>query len=116
MPSKESSLYQVKLKLTCSDLALLQKFEEELKSFLDETSSYTFLRLPTRSHLKTVLRSPHVNKKSREHFVLDVHTSSYTIIDPSNYCSRGLLKRLKKWSGGEYLLTFCERYGRRNRL
>nr|YP_009646608.1 ribosomal protein S10 [Chloropicon primus]QBX98465.1 ribosomal protein S10 [Chloropicon primus] len=108
-----SSLYQVKLKLTCSDLTLLKRFEEELKPFLDERSSYSFLRMPTRSHLKTVLRSPHVNKKSREHFVLDVHSSVYTIKDPSNYCVKGLLRRLKSWSGGEYVLSFCERYGQR---
>ena len=111
---KDSSLYQVKLKLTCGDLQLLQRFEEELKVFLDETSTYKFLRLPTRSHLKTVLRSPHVNKKSREHFVLETHSSSYTIKDPSNYCVKGLLRRLKAWSGGEYLLSFSERYGQRS--
>ena len=115
MLSKEFALYQVKLKLTSGDLKLLQRFEKELNPFLNETCTYKFIRLPTRSHLKTVLRSPHVNKKSREHFVIEVHGSAYIIEDPSNFCIRGLLKRLKSWSGGEYVLTFSERYGQRNK-
>ncbi|MBB21254.1 MAG: 30S ribosomal protein S10 [Rickettsiales bacterium] len=108
-----SSLYQVKLKLTCGDLELLKRFEKEVSSFLDKTSSYTFVRLPGRRRLNTVLRSPHVNKKSREQFSFETYSSCYTLNDPSNTCIKGLLKRLRTWYGGEYVLSFCERYGER---
>ena len=84
---------------------------KELKAFLDEYASYTFLRLPGDLRIQTVLRSPHVNKKSREHFGLQSYKSGYTIKNPSSYCLKGLIKRLKLWSGGEFSLRFCERYG-----
>ena len=111
MSSKKSSLSLLKLKLTCGDLGLLQAFEKELKSFLDKEASYSFLRFSGQSRLKTVLRSPHVNKKSREHFVLKSYKSGYTIKEPSNQCLKGLMLRLKSWSGGEFSLRFYERYG-----
>ena len=111
MSPKKSSLSSLKLKLTCGDLELLQAFEKELKHFLDKEASYTFLRFSGQSRLKTVLRSPHVNKKSREHFVLRSYKSGYTIKEPSNQCVKGLIMRLKSWSGGEFSLRFCERYG-----
>jgi small subunit ribosomal protein S10 len=38
--------------------------------------------LPTRRRIFCVLRSPHVNKKSREHFEIRVHKRLIDIIDP----------------------------------
>lgn len=39
--------------------------------------------LPTERHSFCVLRSPHVNKKSREHFEIRVHKRLIDIIEPS---------------------------------
>jgi small subunit ribosomal protein S10 len=39
--------------------------------------------LPTRRRLFCVLRSPHVNKKSREHFSFETHIRLIDIIEPS---------------------------------
>jgi small subunit ribosomal protein S10 len=38
--------------------------------------------LPTRRRIFCVLRSPHVNKKSREHFEIRVHKRLIDILDP----------------------------------
>jgi len=39
--------------------------------------------LPTRRELYTVLRSPHVDKKSREQFELKTHKRLLDIVDPT---------------------------------
>jgi small subunit ribosomal protein S10 len=39
--------------------------------------------LPTEKHRYTVIRSPHVNKDSREHFEMRVHKRLLDILDPS---------------------------------
>jgi small subunit ribosomal protein S10 len=39
--------------------------------------------LPTRRELFTVLRSPHVDKKSREQFELKTHKRLLDIVDPT---------------------------------
>jgi small subunit ribosomal protein S10 len=39
--------------------------------------------LPTERHVYTVVRSPHVNKDSREHFQMKVHKRLLDILEPS---------------------------------
>ena len=39
--------------------------------------------LPTEKHRYTVIRSPHVNKDSREHFEMRIHKRLIDIIDPA---------------------------------
>ena len=39
--------------------------------------------LPTRKQVYTVLRSPHVNKKSREQFEIRTHKRLLDLVDPS---------------------------------
>ena len=112
MTSKENSLYSVKLKIGCVDPDILRVFEKEIRRLLDDKVSYTFLNLPGRRRLKTVLRSPHVNKKSREHFSLESYSGVFTIREPSKSLVKVLMTRLKSWSGGEFSLKFCERYGK----
>jgi small subunit ribosomal protein S10 len=48
--------------------------------------------LPTRINKFTVLRSPHVNKKSREQFELRTHKRLIDIIDPSPEVMDSLMK------------------------
>jgi len=40
--------------------------------------------LPTKRELFTVLRSPHVNKKSREQFEIKTHKRLLDIVDPTS--------------------------------
>jgi small subunit ribosomal protein S10 len=48
--------------------------------------------LPTRINKVTVLRSPHVNKKSREQFEMRTHKRLIDIIDPSPEVMDSLMK------------------------
>ena len=48
--------------------------------------------LPTRVNKFTVLRSPHVNKKSREQFEMRTHKRLIDIIEPSSAVMDSLMK------------------------
>jgi len=48
--------------------------------------------LPTRKERFTVLRSPHVNKKSMEHFEMRTHKRVIDIIDPTPQTVDALMK------------------------
>ncbi|MCK5848389.1 MAG: 30S ribosomal protein S10 [Caldisericia bacterium] len=47
--------------------------------------------LPTRRHLYTVLRSPHIDKDSREQFELRIHNRLIDIYNPSTEVTRALM-------------------------
>ena len=49
--------------------------------------------LPTKIEKYTVLRSPHVNKKSREQFEIRTHKRLLDIIDPTPQTVDALMKR-----------------------
>jgi len=46
--------------------------------------------LPTRRRVYCVLRSPHVNKKSREHFEIRIHKRIIDILDPTQQTTEEL--------------------------
>ena len=48
--------------------------------------------LPTRINKVTVLRSPHVNKKSREQFEMRTHKRLIDILEPSSEVMDSLMK------------------------
>ncbi len=48
--------------------------------------------LPTKVHRYTVLRSPHVDKKSREQFEIRVHKRLIDILDPTQQTVDSLMK------------------------
>ena len=48
--------------------------------------------LPTRIHRYTVLRSPHVDKKSREQFEIRTHKRLLDILDPTQQTLDALMK------------------------
>ena len=48
--------------------------------------------LPTRTNKFTVLRSPHVNKKSREQFEMRTHKRLIDIIEPTSVVMDALMK------------------------
>lgn len=48
--------------------------------------------LPVRKNLYCVLRSPHVDKKSREHFEFRTHKRLIDIVDPSQKTVEALMK------------------------
>jgi small subunit ribosomal protein S10 len=46
--------------------------------------------LPTKRRIYCVLRSPHVNKKSREHFEMRIHKRIIDILDPTQQTTEEL--------------------------
>ena len=48
--------------------------------------------LPTEKNIYTILRSPHVNKDSREQFEMRTHKRLIEILDPSNKTVDALMR------------------------
>ena len=61
----------LKLRLEAYDIKLLEDYIKTLKKLTEKDTSY--FRLPTKIKKFTVLRSPHVNKQSREQFEIRTH-------------------------------------------
>lgn len=66
---------KIRIKLESFNHELLMLSCKKLLSILDNTSviSLGVIALPTCKRIYCVLRSPHVNKDSREHFEIRVH-------------------------------------------
>ncbi len=64
-----------RIKLKSYDHTLVDRSAEEIVKLLKEAGAYISgpIPLPTRKTIITVLRSPHVNKKSREQFEIRFH-------------------------------------------
>jgi small subunit ribosomal protein S10 len=83
---KKSERSKIRIRLKCYDQRVLDR------STLDivETAKRTGARiagpipLPTRREIYTVLRSPHVNRKSREQFEIRTHKRLIDIISPTS--------------------------------
>ena len=56
---------------------LTKKIENKLKLLYLDLSGPVYL--PTKQHKFTVLKSPHVNKKSREQFAMSIHKRLFVI-------------------------------------
>ena len=81
---------KIRIKLKSYDHNLVDKSAEKIVKTVKATGAVVTgpIPLPTHKKIFTVLRSPHVNKKSREQFelnshkrVLDIYSSSSKTID-----------------------------------
>ena len=66
---------RIRIKLKSFDHSVLDKSAAEIVTTARRTGALTFgpVPLPTKRSVWTVLRSPHVDKKSREQFEMRVH-------------------------------------------
>jgi small subunit ribosomal protein S10 len=85
---------RIRVRLRAFDVELI---DQSAKSIVDAVrrSGVKFLGpipLPTRINKVTVLRSPHVNKKSREQFEMRTHKRLIDIIEPSADVMDSLMK------------------------
>jgi len=93
-PKRKFGLYtmsqRIRIKLQSYDHNLVDKSAEKIVKTVRSTGAVVTgpIPLPTRTKIFTVLRSPHVNKKSREQFqlathkrLLDIYTSSSRTVD-----------------------------------
>jgi small subunit ribosomal protein S10 len=75
----------MRIKLKAFDNRLLDQSAKEIIALVQKTGVKISgpVPLPTRREVYTVLRSPHVNKKSREQFEIRVHKRVIDIIEPT---------------------------------
>ncbi len=76
----------IRIKLKSYDHRLLDKWVKEIIEKVEKQPGVKIcgpIPLPTKRELYTVLRSPHVNKKSREQFEMKIHKRLIDIIDPT---------------------------------
>tara|TARA_B100001250_G_C19480776_1_gene648603 strand:+ start:88 stop:393 length:306 start_codon:yes stop_codon:yes gene_type:complete len=81
---------RIRIKLKSYDYNLVDKSSEKIVKTVKSTGAVVSgpIPLPTNKKIFTVLRSPHVNKKSREQFelnsykrLLDIYSTSTSTVD-----------------------------------
>lgn len=81
---------KIRIKLKSYDHSLIDRSAEKIIDTVRKTGAVVSgpIPLPTKKKVYTVLRSPHVNKKSREQFerrhhkrLIDIHSSSSDTVD-----------------------------------
>lgn len=85
--TKEKPLQKqkIRIRLIAYDHRLLDLSAEEIVATAKKTGAFVSgpVPLPTKRELYTVLRSPHIDKKSREQFQIKTHKRLIDIIDPT---------------------------------
>jgi len=79
------SAQKIRIRLKAYDHKLLDTSTEKIVDTAKRTGAKVTgpIPLPTRRNVFCVLRSPHVDKKSREHFEIRTHKRLIDIVDPS---------------------------------
>lgn len=85
---------KIRLTLKSYDHQLLDKAVKQIVLTVKRTGSNIVgpVPMPNRRKCFTVLRSPHVNKKSREQFELTTHRRILDIVAPSDATMDALMK------------------------
>lgn len=76
---------KIRVKLKAYDHRLLDQFTSQIVDTAKRTGALVSgpVPLPTRRTIYTVLRSPHIDKKSREQFEMRTHKRLLDILDPT---------------------------------
>jgi small subunit ribosomal protein S10 len=82
----QPELQKIRIKLMAYDHRLLDLSAEEIVETAKRTGAMVAgpIPLPTRREIFTVLRSPHVDKKSREQFQIKTHKRILDIVNPTS--------------------------------
>lgn len=85
---------KIRLTLKSYDHQLLDKATKQIALTVRRTGSELMgpVPMPNKRRCFTVLRSPHVNKKSREQFELTTHKRVMEILSPSDQTMDALMK------------------------
>ncbi|HNZ66424.1 MAG: 30S ribosomal protein S10 [Planctomycetes bacterium] len=85
---------KIKIRMEAYDHDMLDKYALELVETAKKTSAEVSgpVPLPTRIERYTVLRSPHINKKSREQFEIRTHKRLIYILDTTQKTVEALTK------------------------
>ena len=84
----------IRIKLRAYDNKVLDQSTEEIVNTVKRTGANIKgpIPLPTKIERYTVLRSPHIDKKSREQFEIRTHNRLLDIIDPTHQTVDALMK------------------------
>jgi small subunit ribosomal protein S10 len=84
----------IRIRLKAYDHKLLDKSAKEIVGTVDRTGASVRgpIPLPTTINKYCVLRSPHVNKKSREQFEIRTHKRLLDILQPNQQTIDALMK------------------------
>jgi small subunit ribosomal protein S10 len=76
---------KIRIRLKAYDHELLDRSAKQIVAVAMDTGAKVVgpIPLPTRINRYTVLRSPHVDKKSREQFEIRTHARLLDIVDPT---------------------------------
>ena len=82
----QPTLQKIRIKLMAYDHRLLDVSTEEIVDTAKRTGASVVgpIPLPTKREVFTVLRSPHVDKKSREQFQIKTHKRILDIVNPTS--------------------------------
>ncbi|MFN3535088.1 MAG: 30S ribosomal protein S10 [Desulfatiglandales bacterium] len=85
---------KIRIKLKAYDHRVLDQAAKEIVATAKETGARVAgpIPLPTKISRYTVLRSPHIDKKSREQFELRTHKRIIDILDPTQQTVDSLMK------------------------
>ena len=85
---------RIRIKLQSYDHNLVDKSAEKIVKTVRSTGAVVTgpIPLPTHKRIFTVLRSPHVNKKSREQFEMRTHKRLLDILEPTQQTVDALMK------------------------
>ena len=85
---------KIRVKLKAFDVELIDQSAKSIVQTVQKAGAKVSgpIPLPTRINKITVLRSPHVNKKSREQFEMRSHKRLIDIIEPSSGVMDALMK------------------------
>jgi len=94
---------RIRIKMEAYDHVILDRTAEEIKRTAQETMAEVHgpIPLPTRTERYTVLRSPHIDKKSREQFEIRTHKRLIDILRPTIKTIEALNKGLSLPPGVE---------------
>jgi len=83
--AQQASIQKIRIKLIAYDHRLLDLSAQEIVETAKRTGADIVgpVPLPTKREIFTVLRSPHVDKKSREQFQIKTHKRILDIINPT---------------------------------
>src|SRR5206468_10580874 len=93
---------KIRIRLKAYDSRILDQSTSEIVETAKRTGARLAgpIPLPTMKNKYTVLRSPHVDKKSREQFEIRTHKRLLDILDPTSQTVEALMK-LDLQAGGE---------------
>jgi len=82
----QQNIQKIRIKLIAYDHRLLDVSTEEIVDTAKRTGASVVgpIPLPTKREIFTVLRGPHVDKKSREQFQIKTHKRILDIVNPTS--------------------------------